>query len=140
MSPFKKNIIQFFFLIITAVIIYGVANIFGNYQNKNALTLEQLWSADIKKLSENNFLPLAWNEIKFVEKNAAENDSIAETWKNKISAPIQVAPEGQYKLEVLFISQESENQTQQALIQLQIVTIESKNTVWELTRTYDLNE
>ncbi len=136
----KKNIVHFCVLIAIAAIIYLFANILGNYQSKNALILEQLWSADIEKLSENNILPLSWAEIKFVEKNAAENDSVAEIWKQKVSVPVQIYPEGHYKLEVLFISQESETGIKQALIQLQIVTIASKNTVWELTRTYDLTE
>ena len=56
------------------------------------------------------------------------------------SFPLQIFPEGQYKLEILFISQESEAGVPQAMIQLQIVTIESNNTVWELLRTYDLTD
>lgn len=125
-------------MLAAALSLYIIANIGLIYQAKSSSKLEQLWIHDIENLSSAKKLPPFWNEISVVEKISANHDSLAELWLKTVSLPINIKPTGKYKLEILFLSQKNESGITQAIIQHHITHIPSKNSVWELARTYNL--
>jgi hypothetical protein len=134
----KKLFGQFTLLAALALILYAAANIGLSYRAKSAVKLEEIWQLDIQNLTANHKLPSYWNEIRFIEKIAAQGDSTAETWAKTVSSPIEINPNGNYKLEILFLSQEEDGK-KRAVIQHHMIHIPSGNSVWELGRTYELN-
>ena len=134
----KKLIEQFSLLAILALIIYSVAQIAMSYRAESAEKLEKVWQQDLENLHSQNKLPSYWSDIRTVEREPAQDDSLANQWVKSVASPIVINPNGQYKLEILFISQTDSGQTR-AVVQHHLIHIPSGNSVWELGRTYDLN-
>lgn len=134
----KTHLGVFGLLSATAVILYILASLGANYKSPSSKLIERIWEADIVNLTNLHKLPPAWNEIRVVEKLNATGDSAAEKWARDTSSPIEINPKGEYKLEVLFISQH-EGSHERVVIQHHMIHIPSGNSVWELGRTYQLN-
>jgi len=100
--------------------------------------VERIWQEDIDNLSSKHKLPPQWGEIRTVEKDPAAGDSEAARWVKETAAPIEINPKGDYKLEILFLSQK-DGPKERAVIQHKMIHIPSGNLVWELDRTYQLN-
>ncbi|MCB0351136.1 MAG: hypothetical protein KDD38_08120 [Bdellovibrionales bacterium] len=134
----KNNILgQVLLLAAFSLCVYIVATIGISYRGKSAAILERAWKLDIQNLKLNNKLPAYWDDIRLIEKYTAKDDNKAETWMKDVYPPIEINPNGQHKLEILFISQ-SENGEQKAVIQHHIINIPTGDSVWEIGRTYDL--
>ena len=125
-------------LIATALVVYTIATIGINYRSKSALQLEQLWRSDIKTLRIENKLPSYWGHIRQVIKLTAPTDNRAQSWLKDVSLPIDINPEGEYKLEILFVS-DFEDGHRRALIRHHFIHIPTGNSVWEVSRTYNLD-
>lgn len=136
--PVKKIAGQTILMIALSAALYVIAVIGINYKSKSSENLELIWAKDIKNLVQHNSLPAHWIDIRLIEKVAAQDDPLAENWSKSVSSPIEINPKGDYKLEVLFLSQE-ENGHLRAVIEHHLVHIPTGNTVWELGRTYLLN-
>jgi hypothetical protein len=121
-----------------ALIIYLLAFIGMAYKSPSAKVVERIWQEDIDNLSIKHKLPPFWGEIRTVEKDPAAGDAEAAHWVKDTVAPIEINPKGDYKLEVLFLSQK-EGVRERAVIQHKMIHIPSGNLVWELDRTYQLN-
>ena len=63
-------------------------------------------------------------------------DEISSVWAYFVKPPVQVTTNGQYKLDLLFISQNDEDL--KAIVQYQIVDQKTGDTVEEFARYYDL--
>ncbi len=137
-SRFKNILGVFGLLSATALVIYILASLGLNYKSASSQLIERIWEQDIANLSGLHKLPPTWSEIRVVEKTNATGDSAAETWARDTSSPIEINPKGDYKLEVLFISQH-DGEHERVVIQHHMIHIPSGNSVWELGRTYQLN-
>jgi hypothetical protein len=135
---FKKIIGQFSLLAAVALVIYVLAQIAIYYRSESTQILEKIWFDDIQALQTENKLPISWKEIRQVEKIPAQGDSEAALWVKSIASPILINPEGEYKLEILFISQKDDGH-EKAVIQHHLIHIPSGNSVWELGRTYEIS-
>ncbi len=140
-SPYpklKKHCGAFAVLIATAGAIYIAATLGLAYSSPTTKTLQRIWEQDIDNLSGHHKLPPSWSEISVVQKINANGDRDAERWARETVSPIEINPKGQYKLEVLFISQKSAGH-EKVIVQHHMIHIPSGNSVWELGRTYQLN-
>ena len=61
----------------------------------------------------------------------------AKDWQKSLHIPIATVPNGKYRLELLLISWE-EGETEGAIIQYNLVNLETMNMEWELGRTFIL--
>lgn len=126
-------------LIITALFGFGYA--LWDYQSFQALPppekLERLWKNDIRKLKKAQKLHPGWKNIAEIESFAGTDP--AKKWLKEIQIPIATQVNGDHKLEVLLLSWEDEGKIG-AVIQYNLVDKKSGNMVWELGRTFILNE
>jgi len=132
---FKSLFSQAAVMLAVAASLYLITKIYTDFNAKAGVRLQSLWEEDIQNLLAQNKLPSTWKKISQVEKIAARNDLIAESWVKTVSAPIEINPEGEYKLEILFLSQK-ENGHESAVIQHHLIHIPTGNSVWEIGRTY----
>jgi hypothetical protein len=134
----NKNIIkQTLALLLVASVIYFGALLFQNYRSSTLTQLESMWSRDLENLEKLKKLPAIWNQIRYVNLIPAQDDKLAVAWAKKIAVPIEINPKGEYQIEVLFISQ-TEGEHLAAIIQHHITLVKTKNSVWELARTYQI--
>ncbi len=134
----KNNIFgQVLLLAAFALCIYIVAVIGITYRDKSAAFLERAWKLDIQNLQLNNNLPLYWNDIRLIEKYSAQDDPVAKSWIKNVYPPIEINPMGNYKIELLFISQEDSSE-KKAIVQHHIIYLPTGDSVWEMARIYNL--
>jgi hypothetical protein len=133
----KKLFTQSALLLAVATSLYIISSLYLEFSARSGARLEILWKTDIENLSLENKLPLAWRQVRQIEKVAAQNDLVAELWVKTVSAPIEVNVGGEYKLEILFVSQK-EDGSESAMIQHHLIHLPTGNSVWELGRTYQL--
>jgi hypothetical protein len=134
----KSHLGLFSLLLAITVIVYILASLGANYRSPSSKLIERIWQQDISNLNNLHKLPSTWSEIRLVEKVNASGDSSAEVWARDTNSPIEINPKGEYKLEVLFISQH-DGKHERVVIQHHMIHIPSGNSVWELGRTYELN-
>ncbi len=120
-----------------SLIVYTISIVGKNFRFSSTQRLELLWKEDIQNLAKAQKLPQSWRDIRAVERTAPSTDKRASRWTHEVAVPVKVNPNGNYKLDVLFVSQD-ESPHLKALMQMNIVDIKSGNTIWELDRTYDL--
>lgn len=121
-----------------SLVVYLLAQIGLNYQSRSSLQLEQIWLSDVTKLKEKRLLPTYWNDLKEVEKITSPGDRLAATWAKSAAVPVSINPEGKHKLEILIVS-DHDDDSLKAIIRLHITHIPSGNSVWELSRIYNLD-
>lgn len=134
----KRIISSFSFLAALALIVYLAASIGLSLRARSSGTLSRVWQADIEQLKSQNSLPEFWNEIRQVEKLAAQGDTTAMLWVKSVSAPVTIDTKGEFKLEILFLSQKTDSGNLRAVIQHHMIHIPTGNSVWEMSRTYEL--
>jgi len=97
--------------------------------------LNYLWKRDMKMLKGSKHLHPGLKQIKEVEAFGGSDE--AKKWLPDLTMPWKKLEKGKYKLEVLLLEFNDNNQDH-AVIQMNLVELESKNMVWELGRTYKL--
>lgn len=140
MIHFKKIVTFAALLISFSTAIYIACDIFF-VSHTTEQQLQKIWAADIESLQKVKALPPAWNSIQFIEKTAGQEDLEAKTWIKNIVVPVSLNSKGEHKLEILFVAQTDEMNgaaVNAALIQHSIVSLKSGDTIWELTRLYEL--
>lgn len=140
-SQLYSTFSQLLILLSFALIIYVAANIgqlMYSIQHPEIRLIESVWTRDLHNLHLHQSLPVFWNQIRVIEKIPANNDSLAKAWAEKLAVPVEINPTGDYKLEILIISQ-NEPSTQKILIQHHLIHIPSGNSIWELARTYTID-
>jgi len=120
-----------------ALVVYAIGLVGKNFRFSSTERLESLWTEDINNLAKAEKLPAHWNEIRLIERTAPTADKRATRWTHAVAVPIKVNPNGDYKLDILFVSQD-ESPHLKALVQMNLIHLQSGNSVWELDRTYDL--
>jgi hypothetical protein len=107
--------------------------IFDDFSSQSQ-TLSKLWSEDIENLEAKKILPPALHDLKEVE--WITPDPQAKDWAKHLRLPFELKKDGQYRLELLVLSQHDGPLL--AVIQHHLIHIKSGNSVWELGRTYNL--
>lgn len=97
--------------------------------------LQSLWEEDLKLLADHRKLPDAWNKIREIELIPATDT--AREWARSLEVPIEVHSDGSHRLEVLLLSW-SQDESDGAIVQYNLVDLKTNNMVWELGRTYYL--
>ncbi len=137
MDALKRFFSLIFLLASLALIIYAIGIVGKKFRFSSTTRLERLWTADLINLAKDGKLPAQWSEIREIDKIAATGDRLAARWVSDVNVPIRVNPSGDYKLQILYLSQ-SKPPHLRALIQLTLVHIKTGNSIWELDRTYNL--
>ena len=110
----------------------------GFMQDRNAGPVERLqtiWAEDLQLLKDHNKLPEAWGRIREIELIPATDT--AKDWARNLEVPISVNVTGSHRLEVLLLSW-TQDESNGAIVQYNLVDLETNNMVWELGRTYYL--
>lgn len=107
------------------------------------------WSEDVKNLERSKSLPKEWSDIKEFEIKG-DNSWPTQDWITQIKKkdtrkttntvlipPIKLNSSGRFKLEI-FLIHWIEGYRYGAIVQYHLVEIATKNTVWELDRTYKM--
>ena len=98
----------------------------------------KLWQQDISSLKQSGSLPKEWQQIKEVKLIATSDKS--KKWANKIKTPpIKTQTNGTHNLEVLLLDWEADGQ-KGFIVQYDLIESKSQNLIWELGRTFVLNE
>lgn len=108
-----------------------VAFWFAPPANKFALATR----TDMKLLEKNHYLPKAWSKIKSIE--ISSDASHVQDWLKADAFDIAKVNSGEFTLNI-FVSEWIDGYRYGALVQYDLIDIKSKNTVWELNRTYKL--
>jgi predicted negative regulator of RcsB-dependent stress response len=121
--------------------VMGVAGVFGYkiYQFEQMSSVERLnhlWKQDMNLLKSTQHVHKGWNSIKQFE--AFSGSEKAKKWLQSLRVPARKVEQGKYKLEVLLLEFD-QDETAHAVVQMNLVELESQNMVWELARTYRLN-
>ena len=90
---------------------------------------------DMKLLEKNHSLPKIWSKIKKIE--LSSDASHVQDWLNADAFDIPKTNNGDYTLDI-FVSEWIDGYRYGALVQYDLIDIKTKNTVWELNRTYKL--
>ncbi len=107
-----------------------------NASTYKAKALAQLIADDVKELKHRPELNKYFNSIKEVRPISSEADGIASVWARFVKAKPLAQPIGQYKLELLYISQNDDGL--KAIVQYHFVDLKSGDSVEEFARYYDL--
>ena len=99
--------------------------------------LERQWQQDVQLLENSHKLPGQWYDVKNLEIYGGTPES--KEWLQRIHVPLTTVPQGHYTLEVLLVAWEEDGK-RGALVQYNLVEIQSKNNIWELGRTFILSK
>ena len=91
--------------------------------------------SDFKLLDKYRYLPPSWGSIRNIDVNS--DASHVQEWLKSDAFEIPKKKDGNYNLEI-FVSEWIDGYRYGALIQYDLIDIKTKNTVWELNRTYKL--
>ena len=97
--------------------------------------LNYLWKRDMNILKGSKHLHPGIKQVREFEAFAGSDG--AKKWLPQLQVPWKKLEKGKYKLEILLLDF-NENNQDHAVIQLNLVEIESENMIWELGRTYQL--
>lgn len=90
---------------------------------------------DFNLLEKNHYLPKEWSSIQKVE--VSSDASHVQNWLGPEAFQVQKKNQGGFALEV-FVSEWIDGYRYGALVKYDLVNIKTKNTIWELNRTYKL--
>jgi len=109
---------------------------FLNFESMTKIErLNYLWKRDVKVLKATNHLHKGWSQIRSFK--TFSGSKRAKSWLSQLEIPVKKNKDGVYQLEILILEFEDQ-QADHAVIQLNLVNLETKNMVWELGRTYRL--
>lgn len=101
--------------------------------------LEHIWLWDLERLSVDKKLPREWNHLRSVKIIPADNESTKLLAQIKVP-PISADPQrGQNDLEVR-VFHWTEGTDFGVILQYELFTVEGKNKIWELGRTFQLGK
>ena len=133
MNPQKKAI---FGMAILLLVIFALARAdVGFWAATPAKKFALATRTDIRLLEKNHYLPPAWSKIKSIE--VSSDASHVQNWLTADAFDIPRKKDGEYNLEI-FVSEWIDGYRYGALVQYDLVEIKTKNTIWELNRTYKL--
>lgn len=100
--------------------------------------MQQLWEQDMDLLRENHQLPRGWASIREIELTPGSSEAL--DWLKKLTVPVVVEKNGDFKLQILFLPW-TEAGTQGVFLQYDLIDLKSpnNNTVFETNRTIILN-
>ena len=90
---------------------------------------------DMTLLEKNHYFPKVWSNIKSIE--VSSDASHVQDWLKADAFDIPKKSNGDYSLNI-FVSEWIDGYRYGALVQYDLIDIKTKNTVWELNRTYKL--
>jgi hypothetical protein len=125
-----------YFVALVAVTIgfYFASQIIFDDFSSQSQTLSQLWREDVENLEAKKILPPAFHNLREIE--WVTPDVKSKEWAKFLKVPFELKPDGEYRLELLVLSQEDGPVL--AVIQHHLIHIKTGNSVWELGRTYTL--
>ena len=115
-------------------LLYVASIMIMNGSTYRAQELTNLIKNDIAELSRVPNLENYFKKLK--ETQTIGSDSIAHVWAHFVRANIQTQPSGQFKLELLYISQTEDGL--KAIVQYHFIDLKSGDSVEEFARYYDL--
>lgn len=131
----KLSFLIFLKFILSILVLGTVVFLFWVPSFYTKATLIDLVNSDLQQLQKKDFLPEAWHSIREIKyrfqsekiKQAIDIQKLSVSKKNN----------GQYNLEIEFI-EVPDDKKPKMLMQMNLIEIKSKNTIWELGRTYVL--
>ncbi len=100
--------------------------------------LQWLWQSDLEELKSKGRLPKEFDLVREVEIQVSSEKT--REWSKILTAPGRINPKGSYRLEVLLVDWNDAEDGEGALIQHNLVDIQSQNMIWELNRNYVIAE
>lgn len=113
---------------------YLLSQCIANAATYNVYALNELAQKDLAQLKSTKGIPEGIRDLYEIEK--IPTDKISRIWSKRLDLNLPVSSNGNYKLEVLLIPEQSENLT--AILQYHLIHRPSGNSVWELARQYKL--
>lgn len=101
----------------------------------SAEKLNWMWDKDFDNLKDQKILPKMWSQIKTIE--IKTGDERAKKWVKNIKPPLKENKEGKYHLKILVTSWEDQGELG-VLVMFDIFDLKTQNLIWELSRTYIL--
>ncbi len=131
-----KDLLKYAFALVAVTVGFYLSSlVIFDEMSFQSLSLSKMWREDITNLEVNKLLPISLNDIREVE--WVTPDEKSKVWAKYLKSPFSINPMGQYRLEILLLSQNDSGLV--AVIQHHLIHIPSGNSVWELGRTYTLN-
>ncbi len=90
---------------------------------------------DFNLLMKNHYLPPSWSNIRTIE--ISSDASHVQDWLGPEAFDVKKKADGEFALKV-FVSEWIDGYRYGALVQYDLINLKTKNTVWELNRTYKL--
>lgn len=138
---YLKKILSVVFLIfaLTAATHFSkeVYKLFKVHQGSDAEKLAMIWERDLDTLIQQKKLPPTWNNIREVV--LIGGTKTAKQWLKEVGSPVKINAKGNQKLEILVLSWEDEGK-EGAIVQYNLIDLESGNMTWELGRTFVLKD
>lgn len=113
---------------------YLLSQCIANAATYNVYALNELAQKDLAQLTRSKGLPEGIRDLYEIEK--IPTDKITRVWSKRLDLNLPITANGNYKLEVLVLQEQSENLT--AILQYHLIHRPSGNSVWELARQYKL--
>ena len=124
-------------LLIAAVIGLGFS-IYSDLHRAPPSRLQEMLDSDFRLLKKYHKLPLQLNSLRRVHIRTQDN-SLYQTISH-IQLPTTTSLKGQFELDVFVFAWQSDDHKKTGYIfQYDLVDPKTKNTIWELSRTYALN-
>lgn len=132
-----KNIALLF--CVASLALFGYLGVrFWRFQTMSPVQrLQILWAQDIQKMEASGKMPAAWHSIQEIELYGGTKES--KEWLKQLKIPIPLHRDGTHRLEILLVAWD-EGPKKGAMIQYDLVNIKTKNTEWELGRTFILRD
>lgn len=132
-----KKIILLLFCICAGVLSYVTLDYWATNNGIPEKKFEQMWHEDVALLEESKKLPSPWYSIKQIE--IYPGDSKAKAWMKNVKVPLESTSNGKFKMEILVLTWEEDGKAG-AVVQYDLVDLKTQNLVWELGRTFILED
>lgn len=134
----SRKIHLIFWCIAAGLIAYLVLDFWSQKTAPLYMKLERQWEEDVVLLEKSGKIHPSWFEVKEVELYGGT--PLTRNWLKRIKIPIKPKKEkdGTHKLEVLVVEWE-EDGIRGAMIQYNLVDLQTKNMIWELSRNLYLS-
>lgn len=133
-----KKILGLTFTVLSATILYGIINpeSLPVLESKKGKSFYNNVEGDLDKLRFDKRLPSGWDLIKNVSFEPKESEK--KPYMNNIRSLFPINSEGRLEL-VIEVVELDEKDLKSVIFQMSLFDINSKNKIWELGRTYQLN-
>ena len=103
----------------------------------HAEKLQRMWEEDVSLLTSLKKLPASWGSLKEIKYSATSKEDFQLV--QKLTSPIRLNKDGKFRMNILLLSWEDGNE-KGYVFQYDIFNIKTKNLVWELGRTFVLEQ